>query len=182
MIVVLVVIVLIGYLVWKMLLEKPPEKPKVARDVKLPRMANLPPPKETPVEPPQPSYTPNAPLLQEARRALSEGITPANAVALAKSLSEGPERADAAFLLLEYAADNGNAEAALAVARYYDPTDEIPSGTIRKNPAIAFDWYQEALTGGQSESKIYLARLRRWVEEQAQGGSAEAHAVLKNWR
>jgi hypothetical protein len=181
-VVILLAIVLIGYLAWKMFLEKPPEKPKIAKEVKLPRMANLPPPEKTPVEPPEPSYTPTAPLLQDARKALSEGIDPAAAVAMAKSLAEGPERADAAFLLLEYAADNGNAEGAFVVARYYDPTDKVPSGTIRKNPATAYEWYQEALAGGQSESTTHLARLRKWVVKQAQGGSAEARDLLKDWR
>ena len=109
-------------------------------DTKLPRMANLPTAKKT-VTPPPPSYPPDAPVLEQARKALREGIDPDAALALAKSLPDRPERADAAFLLLEYAAENGNREAALAVGHFYDPTRDTPSGTIRKNPLTAYEWY-----------------------------------------
>jgi TPR repeat protein len=110
------------------------------------------------------------------------GITPEAALALAKSLPESPERADAAFLLLEFAADAGNPEAALAVGRYYDPTDETPSGTIRKNPETAYGWYRDALKGGQENAKANLAQLHSWVEKQAGEGSHEARELLNNWR
>jgi hypothetical protein len=178
----LVVIILAGYIVWQSLRVEEDVKPKETRKVELPRMANLPPKKEAIPTPPPPSYTPDAPVLEQARQALRDGLTPEEAVALAGSLPESPERADAAFLLLEYAADSGNAEAALAVARYYDPTDKEPSGTIRKNPETAYVWYQDALTGGQEKAKNHLAELRRWVEAQAQNGSFEARELLNAWR
>ena len=147
----------------------------------LPRMANLPPKKLT-ATPPPPAYPPDAPVLEQARKALRDGIDPAEALAKAKSLPESPERPDAVFLLLEYAADSGNAEAALAVGGFYDPTDDEPSGTIRKNAVTAYEWYQEALDGGQEEAKNRLAKLRQWVEEQAAQGSGEARELLKRWR
>ena len=144
-------------------------------------MANLPPkPKPTP-PPPSPAYPPDAPVLEQVRKALGEGIGPVEALTLAKSLPESPERADAAFLLLEYAADSGNAEAALAVASYYDPAYEGPSGSIRKNPETAYEWYQEALDGGEKLAGNHLAGLRRWVEEQAAQGSRDALELLKSW-
>ena len=176
----LVVIVVAGYLVWQSF-QVDEVKPKEAQKPELPRMVNLPPKKEAIPPPPPPSYTPDAPVLEQAREALRGGVTPAEALALANSLPESPERADAAFLLLEYAADSGNAEAALAVARYYDPTDKAPSGTIRKNPATAYDWYTEALAEGQENAKIHLAQLRSWVEEQANQGSYEARELLNAW-
>jgi TPR repeat protein len=151
-----------------------PEKPA------LPRMANLPPKKAAIEPPPPPSYQPDAPLLEQARDQLRDGIAPDDAVALASSLPESPERADAAFLLLEYAADSGNALAAELVGSYYDPTAETPSGTIRKNPETAYDWYQKAADGGQ-DTELQLKRLRRWVEEQAEQGSREARLLLNNW-
>ncbi len=178
----LVVIILAGYIVWQSLRVEEGVKPKETRKPELPRMANLPPKKEAIPTPPPPSYTPDAPVLEQARQALRDGLTPEEAVALARSLPESPERADAAFLLLEYAADSGNAEAALAVARYYDPTDKEPSGTIRKNPETAYVWYKDALTGGQEKAKTHLAELRRWVEAQAQDGSFEARELLNAWR
>ena len=66
-------------------------------------MANLPPKKTTIKPPPPPSYTPDAPVLEQARLALKEGLSPQEAVDLSMSLPKSPERADAAFLLLEYA-------------------------------------------------------------------------------
>jgi hypothetical protein len=177
----LVVLVVAGYLVWQSF-QVDEVKPKEAQKPELPRMANLPPKKEAIVPPPPPSYTPDAPVLEKARKALREGITPEAALALAKALPESPERRDAAFLLLEFAADSGNAEAALAVARYYDPTDKAPSGTIRKNPETAYGWYTEALAGGQETAKTRLAQLRSWVEEQANQGSYEARELLNDWR
>ena len=176
----LVVIVVAGYLVWNSF-QVDEVKPKAVPKAELPRMANLPPKKEAIPAPPPPSYTPDAPALEKARQALRDGISPEDALSMAKSLPESPERADAAFLLLEFAADSGNAEGALAVARYYDPTDNEPSGTIRKNPESAYDWYTEALAGGQENAKTRLAQLRTWVEEQATQGSFEARELLNTW-
>ena len=179
----LVVLVIGGYLVWQYSQSEdiqPEVRPMPATE--LPRMANLPPKTEAIPPPAPPSYAPDAPVLEQARKALREGITPEDAVVMAKSLPESPERADAAFLLLEYAADSGNAEAALAVARYYDPTDKEPSGTIRKNAETSYVWYTEAVAGGQDDAKIRLTQLRGWVEEQANQGSFEARELLKTWR
>lgn len=177
----LVVIVVAGYLVWQSF-QVDEVKPKAAQKSELPRMANLPPKKEPIPPPPPPSYTPEAPALEKARKALREGISPEDALALANSLPESPERADAAFLLLEFAADSGNAAAALAVARYYDPTDKEPSGTIHKNSETAYDWYTEALAGGRENAGTRLAKLRSWVEEQAAQGSSKARELLNTWR
>ena len=177
----LVVIAAAGYFIWKSF-QADEVQPKAAPKAELPRMANLPPKKEAIPVPPPPSYTPDAPALEKARKALRDGISPEEALAMAKSLPESPERADAAFLLLEFAADSGNAEGALAVARYYDPTDDEPSGTIRKNPESAYGWYTEALAGGQENAKARLAQLRTWVEDQATQGSFEARELLNTWR
>jgi len=177
----LVVVVVAGYLVWKSF-QPGQAKPKAAQKPELPRMANLPPRKEAIPPPPPPSYTPDAPVLEQARKALRDGVSPAEALDLARSLPDSPERADAAFLLLEYAADSGNAEAALAVARYYDPTDKEPSGTIRKNPETAYRWYRQALTGGEEKATYNMAQLRSWVQAQADQGDHDARELLKNWR
>ena len=149
-----------GYWVWKRGRAKAPpaSTEKITKPTTLPRMANLP-PKKLPSKPPPPSYPPDAPVLGQARKALREGVSPDEALALAKSLPEQPERADAAFLLLEYAADSGNSEAALAVGRFYDPTDDGPSGTILKNPSTAYEWYQEALACEREWAKSRPVRI-----------------------
>jgi hypothetical protein len=177
----LVVLLVGGYLVWQSF--QPDEiQPKVVGKMpELPRMANLPPKKAAIPPPPPPSYTPDAPVLEKVRQALRDGITPEEAMAMVKDLPESPEKADAVFLLLEYAADSGLAEAALAVARYYDPTDKEPSGTIRKNAETSYGWYQDAMAGGQDDAKARLTQLRSWVEEQAKAGSLEARELLNTW-
>lgn len=147
----------------------------------LPKMANL--PKRTePTKPPPPSYPSDAPVLEQVRKALREGISPTDAVTMANALPDRPERADAAFLLLEYAAESGNIDAALSVGRYYDPSFSGPSGSIRKNPTTAYEWYQKALTGRQYQAQEQLAQLRRWVEEKAVQGSRQEQELLAGWR
>lgn len=147
----------------------------------LPKMANLP-ARTEPTKPPPPSYPPDAPVLEQVRNALREGINATEAVAMANSLPDRPERADAAFLLLEYAAESGNVDAALAVGCYYDPSFSGPSGSIRKNPVTAYEWYQRALPGRQQKAQEQLARLRRWIEEKADQGSGQAKELLARWR
>ena len=100
---------------------------------------------------------------------------------MARPWLDKPESADGAFLLLEYAAEAGNTEAALAVGRFYDPLYQGPSGSIRKDPALAYEWYQKALDGGQAPAQKQLAELRSWVEEQAVGGSRGAQQLLDSW-
>ena len=170
---VLLVIIFGGYWVFKV--DREPVQP-----TKLPRMANLPPRPEM-TTPPPPSYPPDAPILEQAREALREGISPAEAVTMAKTLPDRPERDDAAFLLLEYAAESGNAEAAFAVGLFYDPAYEGSSGSIQKNPATAYEWYQKAVAGGQKQAQDQLAKLRLWVEEKAEQGSGQAKELLNIW-
>ncbi len=129
-----------------------------------------------------PAYPADAPALNRAREALRKDIDPAEAVALARELPDSPELPDAQFLLLEYAAEKGNPEAALAVGCFYDPAYKGPSGTIRKNAATAYEWYQVALAAGLDEARKRLAELRRWVEQEAAQGSGEAKELLKSWR
>ena len=180
------VVVFCIYLIWikahksNSLTPGPAEKKETKSSI--PRMANLPEKKPMIELLPPPTYPPDAPVLEQARSSLREEISSDEAVLLAKSLPESPERADAAFLLFEYAAEAGNAEAAKYVARYYDPTDDLPSGTIRKNPEMAYDWYQKAVTGGQQDVRKNMARLRTWVETQAGQGSNEARQLLEVWR
>jgi hypothetical protein len=185
-VVILAAIVFGGFLVWNSLRTKDtniltkgkiePEKP-----AELPRMANQPPKKEVP-EPITPSYTPDAPLLEQVREAMRKGIDPDGALAMAKTLPDKPERADDAFILLEYAAEAQNGEAALEVARYFDPTYAGDSGTIVKDPEVAYDWYQLALSEGLFEAEIHISDLKQWVQKKADDGSYKARELLKEWQ
>ena len=178
--VVVIILVAGGYFAWRVSRQDVPVKEK-DEPTQLPRMANLPPKKETP-KPAPPPYSSDAPLLEKVREAMRKGIDPEAAVALAKSLPDKPERADAAFILLEYAAEAGHAEAALMVARYFDPTHTQDSGTIIKDPAVAFEWYQAALSGGRQQAENHLSDLKLWLENEALQGSAEARELLNNWQ
>jgi hypothetical protein len=178
--VIIIIIISGGYLAGRLLREDVSTQQAV-EPAELPRMANFP-PKEAAPEPVPPPYSSDAPLLEQAREAMRKAIDPEGAVALAKSLPDKPERADAAFILLEYAAEAGHAEAALMVARYFDPTDTEDSGTIMKDPAVAYEWYQTALSGGQPQAQNHLSNLRQWVKKEAAQGSAEARELLKNWQ
>ena len=177
----IVVTVVVGvYFAWRVSRPAVPTE-ETAEPTKLPRMANLPLKEEAP-KPIPPPYSPDAPLLEQVRKAMRKGIDPQDAVVLAKSLPQKPERADAAFILLEYAAEAGHAEAALIVARYFDPTSTDDSGTIIKDPAAAYEWYQVALSGGQAEAQNHLSELRQWVQKEAAQGSLKAREVLANWQ
>ncbi len=178
--IIIIMVISGGYLAWRLSREDIPTKQEV-KPTELPRMANLPPKKETP-KPVPPSYSTVAPLLEQVREAMRKGIDPEGAMALAKSLPDKPERADAAFILLEYAAEAGHAEAALLVARYFDPTYTEDSGTIIKDPAAAYEWYQQALSGGQQQAENHLPDLKQWVENEALQGSVEARELLNNWQ
>jgi hypothetical protein len=180
----LAVIVLGGYLVWDSIRtedKKIQTKGKVEKPPELPRMANQPPKTKTP-EPIIPAYAPDAPLLEQVREAMRKGIDPDGALAMAKSLPDKPERADAAFILLEYAAEAENGEAALEVGRYFDPTFAGDSGTIVKDPEHAYDWYRLALSQGVLEADIHLSNLKQWVTKQAAEGSYKSRELLKNWK
>jgi TPR repeat protein len=184
------VVVLIAFLIlggayfgyrWLVQDQEPVSKTEEPAQTELKRMTNLPPKEELVQPPPPPKYEPDAPVLEQAREAMRNGIGPDEAFEMAQSLPESPERADAAFLLLEYAAEAGNSSAALTLAGYYDPNDTNPSGTIRKNPATAFEWYQTAIRGGQTEAQNGLEQLRRWVREKAEQGNLEAKQLLESW-
>jgi hypothetical protein len=184
----LAVIVLGGYLVWTSVRTENTKIPatgsigaEVEKPPELPRMANQPPKIKAP-EPITPSYAPDAPLLEQVREAMRKGIDPDSALAMAKTLPDKPERADAAFILLEYAAEAENGEAALEVGRYFDPTYAGDSGTIVKDPEVAHDWYQLALSQGLLEADIHLSNLKQWVSKQAAEGSYKARQLLKNWQ
>jgi len=185
-VVILAAIVFGGFLVWNSLRTKDTNiltkgKIETEKPAELPRMANQPPKKEAP-EPITPSYTPDAPLLEQVREAMRKGIDPDGALAMAKTLPDKPERADAAFILLEYAAEAQNGEAALEVARYFDPTYAGDSGTIVKDPEVAYDWYQLALSEGLFEAEIHISNLKQWVTKQAEDGSYQARELLKQWQ
>lgn len=114
------------------------------------------------------------PALDQARQALSDpNLTADNAVALARKLAPQRNGSDAAFLLWDYAASLGNAQAALELAAYYDPSRPA-AGSIAKNGMQAVKWYRKAQTGGIAEAGQRLDALRAWAGDTANAANPEA--------
>jgi hypothetical protein len=69
--------------------------------------------------------------------------------------------------LYEQAAQSGNAEAALAMGRSYDPTyfEKLTVKTGKPDPATAFEWYKRALDGGLVTAKVKIDALKQWLQK-----------------
>ncbi len=69
--------------------------------------------------------------------------------------------------LYEQAAQSGNAEAALAMGRSYDPTyfEKLNVKTGKPDPATAFEWYKRALDGGLVTAKVKIDALKQWLQK-----------------
>jgi hypothetical protein len=68
--------------------------------------------------------------------------------------------------LYEQAAQSGNAEAALAMGRSYDPTyfEKLTVKSGKPDPATAFEWYKRALDGGLVTAKVKIDALKQWLQ------------------
>ena len=81
--------------------------------------------------------------LQQAREHLRGTADPATSLELARPLrtpQAGNDESDAAFLLLEDAAQKGNAEAMFLVGQFYDPQSDLPRGSIPADMSQAKHW------------------------------------------
>lgn len=121
--------------------------------------------------------------LKFAREKLQAGIEPGRAVALAEKLMQRPPAGvDAAFLLYRHAAQKGDANAALRLARLLDPADDAPSGSLKKGAESALEWYRSAESAKLPEAAGAIDRLKAWVQKQADSGDAEAQRMLKRFQ
>lgn len=118
------------------------------------------------------------PALTQAREHLAGAADPEQSLALGKELLGEPDGSDAAFLLVEDAAEKGNSEAMLLTGGFYDPADESPSGSIITDPAQALAWYKKAKDAGNAGAEARIAALRQWAEAEAAKGNADAKALL----
>lgn len=137
---------------------------------------------------PQPAVAEQAPPAQplppmeRARALLRTGGSPEAALALSKELPHTPEGRDAAYLLLEAAAEQGQPDAMLGLASFYDPRDSAPKGSIVPDAEQAWQWYAKAVAAGKAEAAETQKELRAWLEAEAQKGSAEAKNILTRLR
>ena len=147
------------------------------------------PPPPPPMAPQAPAAQQEAPAamapLQQAHEHLRGTADPATSLELARPLrtpQAGNDESDAAFLLLEDAAQKGNAEAMFLVGQFYDPQSALPRGSIPADMSQAKHWYEKAKSKGAAEADKALAALRRHVEGEAAKGNAEASLLLREWK
>ncbi|EGW52781.1 hypothetical protein HMPREF1022_00259 [Desulfovibrio sp. 6_1_46AFAA] len=132
-----------------------------------------------------PAASANQSPLAAAREQLRGEARPEMSLALAKPMRKagaGAEESDAAFLLLEDAAQKGNAEAMLLVGQFYDPVSSLPRGSIPVDMGQAKHWYEQARQKGQAEAAKALDALRVHAQTEADKGNAEARSLLQNWK
>lgn len=137
-----------------------------------------------PAAEPAPAPQPQAatPFLTTARQHLQGSADPATSLELAKpmrSMEADTETSDGAFLLIEDAAQKGNAEAMFLLAQFYDPASTLPRGSIQPDLAQAAEWYARAAQNGISAAQEGLASVRAQLEQKAAAGDAEAARILQ---
>lgn len=123
--------------------------------------------------------------ISQARTLLQGGAASADLLNTARpmlSAQASEESSDAAFLLIEQAAQNGdNAEAMYLLAQFYDPNTTLPRGTIQPDLAQAHDWYKKARDKGYGDADASLASLKEACEAKANTGDREARELLQRW-
>lgn len=145
-------------------------------------------------EAPKTAEAPAAPLspLAQARQHLQGSGDATKSLDLARQLQTGQsaessadpamqsQRADAVFLLLEDAAQKGQGEAMILLARYFDPVDKAPKGSIQSDPQQALQWYTAARAAGQaSAADSGINGLRQWASTAAAAGDTSAQELLR---
>lgn len=129
----------------------------------------------------KPALTP----LASAREQLRGQALPDVSLAMAKPLRKAdatPEETDAAFLLLEDAAQKGDAEAMFLVGQFYDPASTLPRGSIPADLTQAKRWYDQAAQKAQPQAKAALDKLKEYARGLEAKGDAEARSLLQNWQ
>ena len=131
-------------------------------------------------EPPAvPAFVPPpVPPLEQARQFLRGDHAAAAGLALSRTLPQTPEGRDAAYLLLESAAEQGDPEAMLELAAFYDPLDATAKGSILPDAEQAWEWYGKAEKAGQAAATGRKGALRAWLEGEAGKGSTAARGIL----
>ncbi|MDR1686478.1 MAG: hypothetical protein LBR82_08595 [Desulfovibrio sp.] len=119
--------------------------------------------------------------LNRARGHLAGTADPEASLALYRQLRTEENGADAAFLLVEDAAQKGLPEAMLLVAGWYDPLVVGDKGSIKTDAEEAFNWYTKAAQAGVAEAEARLAALKARVAAEAAAGDREAERLLKRF-
>lgn len=181
-----------GAAAWWFLLREPekaplPTPPAQAQNADKPKSPDQAQPKPADAAPQQGADAAKQPLsaLASAREQLRGQALPDVSLAMAKPLRKAeatPEESDAAFLLLEDAAQKGDGEAMFLVGQFYDPASTLPRGSIPPDLTQAKRWYDQAVQKGQPQAKAALDALKEHARALEAKGDAEARSLLQNWQ
>ena len=88
------------------------------------------------------------------------------------------------YLLLFYAARQGDGQAAFDLASMQDPNHFQAGGSLLASPDAyqAQKWYREAAAKNVPQAKARLQALRSTIEKQAEAGDMAARRLLLNWQ
>lgn len=132
----------------------------------------------------QPRWTPERANAEAARLLSDDKADGKLLVETGLSMLEAGQE-DAGLRLLRHAADRGEADALQAVARYYDPREEV-AGRITSPSAsrvdIALHSYAQAAALGSETAARDRATLIAWLQARADNGDNEAAGILDNER
>jgi len=122
------------------------------------------------LEPKEPTVPlkPKTPLA-EARELIKEKAAPEEMESALNRLDQTPGAEDAVFLLAKVLA-GFKPQYRMRYAAFMDPTDERPTGSIKKDFLAAYAEYLTAQKNGVPEAGPALERLRAWVESQSDSG------------
>jgi hypothetical protein len=89
-----------------------------------------------------------------------------------------------AYLLYRYAANHGDAQAALLLGTQADPAYHSAAGSILPGPEPeqAIKWYRMAGAEGNAEAVARLKSLRGRLEQASASGDAQAERLLLLWQ
>ena len=114
--------------------------------------------------------------LDSVRKFIASKPPAADAIKMAQQLTESNKLLDAQFLLLRYAAEQGDASAARKIGRMYDPstytkeTSPLPG----PNPVQAAKWHKVAAESGDVESQYRYGMLLKNGGTDEDGGPEKA--------
>jgi TPR repeat protein len=113
----------------------------------------------------------------------SQSLEPAEMVRQATAFQQAGRLTDA-YLLLFYAARQGDGEAAFAFATLHDPNHFLSGNSLLEAPDSlqAYKWYSLAATHKVPQAEQRLQALRGALEKQAAGGDTAARRLLLNWQ
>jgi hypothetical protein len=156
----------------------------------LPQLTTAAPPMEAENAPSSPADATSASAMPGDRaRAIIAGLRadggkpdPAEVFANAQRLQDEGHPEDA-YLLYRYAANNGEAQAALLLGTRADPAYYTAAGNIlpEPEPEQAIKWYRMASAEGNAEAVARLQALRGRLEQASASGDAQADRLLLLW-